>query len=127
MIMLILTRVLPLIMQNVVLVYPFESTMILSMIVSSGLFTHEVVIIKKVGIRRHFRDALNYLDFVGHLAGFFWVLLMYLMKLTCEEDDDDLLQCDWDEFTDPKFVNYMNLLWTFCITIRATDMFSAIN
>lgn len=65
--------------------------MIMSMIISLLLFSHEVMTIYKVGIRRHFKDVLNYLDFFGHLAGFFWVLIVYQMNINCEEDKNDLL------------------------------------
>ena len=81
----------------------------------------------KIGIRKHFKDALNYLDFIGKLAGFTWVLIMYEKEMICKEDDNDLLLCTWendDEQENSRFMNFLNLLWTVCITIRATDMFS---
>jgi hypothetical protein len=76
------------------------------------------------------KEPLNYLDFVGHLSGLIWVAAIIIITFNnaeCEKNELGLQECDWKNHLNPTMLSYLNLLWTFCITIRATDIFSAKN
>lgn len=91
--MLILTRLLPLIAQNLLLFYPRKTTFTLSLVIEIIVFMYEMKSLIMLGFKKHFENMVNYIDFFGHLAGIIWVYSMFEMDFSCHDNDEALLSC----------------------------------
>lgn len=52
------------------------------------------------------------------------------MHFVCEEDEEQMHECSFlnnEDYVSSHELNFVNLIWTFCVTMRATDWFSTLN
>lgn len=78
--MLYITRLLPLVVQSLLLIIPHESTFIINCILSLLLLLYELASLYKLGRKEHFKTWLNVADMMGHSAGLIWVSFILLLN-----------------------------------------------
>ena len=66
------TRILPLMINFLVLTRTSTEVLIIGLVTTFLLLLNEINIMINFGIKKYFADPLNYLDFLGNLAGIFW-------------------------------------------------------
>lgn len=76
-VMLTFTRLIPLVAQNLLLLYPVKQMFIITLIISTLIFGYELKSLILLGPVKHFDSFMNYVDFFGHGAGIIWLSCMY--------------------------------------------------
>lgn len=105
---------------------------IVALCITALNFFYELKSLIMFGLTKHFEQFMNYVDFIGHLSGLIWIVSMIQLDFTCHEDADSMHICIYGAesnkgYVDSRLFNFINLTWTFCITMRATDLFSTLN
>lgn len=105
---------------------------IVALCITALNFFYELKSLIMFGFTKHFEQFMNYVDFIGHLSGLIWIVCMIQLDFTCHEDADAMHVCIYGAetnkgYVDSRLFNFINLTWTFCITMRATDLFSTLN
>lgn len=108
-----------------------------NLILAIQLLLYELINMKS-DFKKYWEDRMNYIDFFGLTAGIVWISYMLSMGFVCEYDscqkfdpkieDKNYRWCTHassdENHLRKDLMVYLNIIWSFSVTIRATDIFS---
>lgn len=118
-------------LQYTYLMRPSKVLLLVNSVISSLGLCYEGISIANNGLKEHFNNILNILDFAGFTAGIVWNICMFRQEFQCtlvseQGSEEKFYQCgDLNDVQEVAgWLKLTNIVWTMAINLRAMDVFS---